>query len=239
MCGRFSLTKEEAAIEKRFNAKFYSNDLIKRYNVAPGQLSLVITGEKPEELQLFKWGLVPSWASESKIGYKMINAKSETIFEKPSFRNLIKKRRCLVISDGFYEWKPLAGKHKQPYRILLKDAGLFAFAGLWDAWTDKSTGEIMNTFTVITTDANEQVAPIHDRMPVILHEEDEKKWIGSDLKQEEIAAMLKPIESNLIDVYPVSERVNSPVNDDENILNPIATEDRNNTGTTYQPGLFD
>jgi putative SOS response-associated peptidase YedK len=239
MCGRFSLTKEEAEIEKRFNAKFYSNDLIKRYNVAPGQLALVITNEKPEELQLFKWGLVPSWAEEPKIGYKMINAKSETIFEKPSFRNLVKKRRCLVVSDGFYEWKPLAGKHKQPYRILLKGAGLFAYAGLWDAWTDKATGEIMNTFTVITTDANELVAPIHDRMPVILHQEDERKWIGSDLKQEEIAAMMKPIETSMIEVYPVSDRVNSPVNDDESLLLPVREETTGKINHNPQTNLFD
>lgn len=239
MCGRFSLTKEEAEIEKRFNAKFYSNDLIKRYNVAPGQLALVMTGEKPGELQLFKWGLVPSWANEPKIGYKMINAKSETIFEKPSFRNLVKKRRCLVISDGFYEWKPLTGKYKQPYRILKNDGGLFAFAGLWDAWTDKSSGEILNTFTVITTDANEVVAPIHNRMPVILHQEDESKWIGNQLSNEEIAGMLKPIESEMITTYPVSEKVNSPVNDDESILIPVAPEENQNTGPSVQPGLFD
>lgn len=225
MCGRFSLTKEEAEIEKRFNAKFYSNDLVKRYNVAPGQLALVITDEKPDELQFFKWGLVPSWAAEPKIGYKMINAKSETIFEKPSFRNLVKKRRCLVISDGFYEWKPLAGKHKQPYRITMRDSGLFAYAGLWDQWTDKSTGEMLSTFTVITTNANEPVAPIHDRMPVILNREDEQRWISRTLDNEQISLLLRPIEKELIRVYPVSEKVNSPANDSAELIEEVVVRE--------------
>ena len=110
MCGRFSLTKEEREIEKRFQARFYSNDLVKRYNVAPGQLALIITGEKPGELQLFKWGLIPSWAKDASLAYKMINARVETLTEKPSFKNLVKRRRCLVISDGFYEWKKISEK---------------------------------------------------------------------------------------------------------------------------------
>jgi putative SOS response-associated peptidase YedK len=218
MCGRFSLTKEELEIEKRFNAKFYSNDLVKRYNVAPSQLALVLTDEKPYELQLYKWGLIPSWAKEAAIGYKMINAKAETIFEKPSFRNLIRKRRCLVISDGFYEWKPLAGKHKQPYRIGLKGDDLFAFAGLWDTWTDKDTGEIVPTFTIITTDANSLVNPIHDRMPVLLHREDEAKWLSKKLSDSEIVALLKTFPAMEMKAYPVSELVNSPKNDTEDLI---------------------
>ncbi len=221
MCGRFSLTKEELEIEKRFNAKFYSNDLVKRYNVAPSQLALVITDEKPHELQLLKWGLIPSWAKEASIGYKMINAKSETIFEKPSFRNLIKKRRCLVISDGFYEWKPLEGKHKQPYRIGLKGDDLFAFAGLWDTWTDKETGEIVPTFTIITTNSNCLVTPIHDRMPVLLHKEDEVKWLSSKLPTNEIVALLKSFPAKEMKAYPVSELVNSPKNDSEKLIEPL------------------
>jgi putative SOS response-associated peptidase YedK len=223
MCGRFSLTKEEAEIEKRFHAKFYSNDQVKRYNVAPSQLALVLTDEKRDELQLFRWGLVPFWAKDPKIGYKMINAKSETVFEKPSFRSLIKRRRCLVISDGFYEWKPLDGKHKQPYRITLKDESLFAFAGLWDEWTNPDTGEILHTFTIITTDANKLVAPIHNRMPVILIPEDEALWINPATKPEELKKRLTPLPDRLMKCYPVSEKVNSPKNDDEEIILPVAS----------------
>jgi putative SOS response-associated peptidase YedK len=218
MCGRFSLTKEELEIEKRFNAKFYSNDLVKRYNVAPSQLALVMTDEKPHELQHYKWGLIPSWAKEASIGYKMINAKSETIFQKPSFRNLIKNKRCLVIADGFYEWKPLTLKHKQPYRIGLKGDDLFAFAGLWDSWTDKASGEIINSFTIITTNANEVVSPIHDRMPVILEVEDEQKWISRNISHDEIVKMLTSYPKEKMKAYPVSEKVNSPKNDSEELI---------------------
>lgn len=224
MCGRFSLTKEEAEIEKRFNAKFYSNDLVKRYNVAPSQLSLVITDEKPRELQLFKWGLVPSWAKDPAIGHKMINARSETIFEKPSFRNLITKRRCMVISDGFYEWRSLDAKHKQPYRIALKNDELFAFAGLWDSWNDKDSGEILNTFTIITTEANKLVQPVHDRMPVILSEEHEHLWLSKVTGKKEIEELLVPIEAVKLKIYAVSDKVNSPRNDVPDIIEPIETD---------------
>ncbi|MDQ3051928.1 MAG: SOS response-associated peptidase [Bacteroidota bacterium] len=218
MCGRFSLTKEELEIEKRFNAKFYSNDLVKRYNVAPSQLALVLTDEKPNELQLYKWGLIPSWAKESSMGYKMINAKSETIFEKPSFRNLIRKRRCLVISDGFYEWKLLTGKLKQPYRIGLKGDELFAFAGLWDDWTDKETGELIPTFTIITTEANPLVLPVHDRMPVVLPRNAEATWLSLQTKDNEIKELLKPYPDTEMKAYPVSGLVNSPKNDCEDLI---------------------
>jgi len=221
MCGRFSLTKEELEIEKRFNAKFYSNDLVKRYNVAPSQLALVMTDDKPEELQLFKWGLIPSWSREAAIGYKMINAKSETIFEKPSFRNLIRRKRCLVISDGFYEWKPLEAKKKQPFRIGLKKDELFAFAGLWDVWTDKLTGELVPSFTIITTEANALVHDIHDRMPVILNRENETKWLSNTLRDEEIKLLLTPYPESEMKSYPVSTLVNSPINDSETLIFPI------------------
>lgn len=221
MCGRFSLTIEEADIEKRFNARFYSNDLARRYNVAPGQLTAVITNERPEEIQLLKWGLVPSWAKDPKIGNRMINARAETIFEKPSFRNLIMKRRCLVLSDGFFEWQPGTGKMKQPWRILMKNDDLFAYAGLWDSRTDHETGEILSTFTIITTHANEKVASIHDRMPVIMHREDEQEWIGSNLRRETIHSYLRPIEPELIRLYQVSTLVNNPANDTKEVIEPL------------------
>lgn len=222
MCGRFSLTIEEAEIEKRFNARFYSNDLVKRYNVAPGQLAAVITNERPEEIQLLKWGLVPSWAKDPKIGNRMINARAETIFEKPSFRSLIMRRRCLVLSDGFFEWKPGEGKLKQPYRILMQNDDLFAYAGLWDTRTDHETGEILSTFTIITTHANVKVAPIHDRMPVILHRDQERAWIGPDLRRDIIPSYLRPIEPELIRLYPVSTLVNHPANDTKEVIEPLS-----------------
>jgi len=221
MCGRFSLTKEEAEIEKRFNARFYSNDLVKRYNVAPSQLSIVITDASPKELKLFKWGLIPSWAKDPSIGNRMINARSETIREKPSFRNLIKRKRCLVVTDGFYEWKKIDSKTKVPYRICLNDESLFTFGGLWDQWTDRSTGEIISSFTVITTNANKMVNEIHDRMPVILSKEDESIWLNKDSDKLDIDELLQPYPEDELKTYPISKKVNSPTNDSKEILEEI------------------
>ncbi len=221
MCGRFSLTKEEIELEKRFNAKFYSNELVKRYNVAPSQLALVLTDEKPNDFQFFKWGLIPSWANEASIGYKMINARAETISEKPAFKNLLKKRRCLIISDGFYEWKQLTAKQKQPYRIGLKNDELFAFAGLWDSWTDKQTGEIIYTVTIITVHANTLVHPIHDRMPVILNRENENQWLNKSNDEKTLISFLQPYPENDMKAYPVSQLVNSPKNDNPELIAEI------------------
>lgn len=221
MCGRFSLTKEELEIEKRFQAKFYSNDLVKRYNVAPSQLALVLTLEQPHEFQLFRWGLIPFWAKERSIGNRMINAKSETLREKPSFKNLFKKKRCLVISDGFYEWQQGSGKTKIPYRICVGNCDLFAFAGLYDHWTDKETGEVLNTFTVITTAANSLVAPVHDRMPVILQASDERKWLDPSADTEMLESFLLPYPAPMMSLYKISTLVNSPQNDIPEILDPV------------------
>ncbi len=220
MCGRFSLTKEEAEIEKRFNARFYSKDLVKRYNVAPTQLSLVITCEKPGELQLFRWGLIPFWAKDRSIGNRMINARMETIREKPSFRKLIERKRCLVLSDGFYEWKKVNTKTKVPYRICLKNEELFSFAGLYDSWVDKESGEILNTFTIITTQANPLVAPIHDRMPIILEQSEESIWLDLSAAANTIDLTLDPFPQEQLKTYTISSLVNSPLNDTPQILEP-------------------
>jgi putative SOS response-associated peptidase YedK len=180
----------------------------------------VLTNENKLELQLYKWGLVPSWAADTAIGNKMINARAETIFEKPSFRNLIKKHRCLVISDGFYEWKEVNSK-KQPYRIQLKSKQLFAFAGLWDKWVDKSTGEILNSFTIITCDANQVISEIHNRMPVILKADSEQLWLQENLSKEKIESLLQPYSSDEMLTYAVSQQVNSPKNDNKTLIEPI------------------
>lgn len=221
MCGRFSLTQAEADIEARFGAKFYSNDLVKRYNVAPSQLALVITDAKPRELQLFKWGLIPSWSKDGSIGNKMINARSETLREKPSFRNLIRQRRCLVIADGFYEWRSVNTKKKQPVRIRLKDSGLFAMAGLWDEWTDPTSGAITDSFTIITVPANELVHPVHDRMPAILHKSNEQKWLSASTIDPEIDRLLESYPAEQMQLYDVSENVNTPANDFPELILPI------------------
>ncbi|MFM7767930.1 MAG: SOS response-associated peptidase [Bacteroidota bacterium] len=215
MCGRFSLTKTETEIEARFGAKFYSNDLIKRYNVAPSQLALVLTNNNANELQFFKWGLIPSWAKDSNIGNRMINARFETLKEKPSFKNLINRKRCLVIADGFYEWRNVGGK-KKPVRITLMDEKLFAMAGLWDEWRDPINGNIVKSFTVVTVPANELISPIHDRMPAILHPNSEKNWLNLD----PIDDMLTTYPENPMNLYPVSDKLNSPSNDSPDLINP-------------------
>lgn len=218
MCGRFSLTKEEAEIEKRFNARFYSDDLVKRYNVAPSQLSLVITEQEPQSLQLFKWGLIPSWAKEKSIGNRMINARSETVREKPSFRRLIKNKRCLVITDGFYEWKKNGSGTKTPFRICEENEELFSFAGLWDEWTDKESGEIIKSFTIMTRAANDKVAHVHDRMPVILDPEEEPSWLDQNTAESEIDKIINSEPELSLKIYPISTLVNSPANDTPEIL---------------------
>lgn len=220
MCGRFSLTQTESDIEARFGAKFYSNDLVKRYNVTPSQLALVITDAKPQELQLFRWGLIPSWAKDGSIGNKMINARSETLREKPSFRTLVRKRRCLVIADGFYEWRPHDQKKKQPVRITLSNNGLFAMAGLWDEWNDPNSGELVESFTIITAPANDLIRTVHDRMPVILHASDEQKWLSAATIDQDIDRLLDSYPSHEMDLYDVSEKVNSPLNDTPDLILP-------------------
>ncbi len=158
------------------------------------------------------WGLIPSWAKDPSIGNKMINARAETLLEKPSFKRLVGKRRCLVLTDGFYEWRK-EGKRKVPMRMLLKTRELFAFAGLWDRWK-KPDGNEFQSFTIITIDANDLLRPIHDRMPVILGRDGEEKWLNPDLKDpSELLPLLKPYPSELMEAYDVSPLVNSPRND--------------------------
>ncbi|NNC95229.1 MAG: SOS response-associated peptidase [Chitinophagales bacterium] len=218
MCGRFSITKEEEELEKRFAARFYSEVLEKRYNIAPSQESAVITNKEPNSIQLFRWGLVPFWAKDVKIGYKMINARSETIAEKPAFKYAFEKRRCLVIADGFYEWQK-KGKIKIPHRIMIGDSELVAFAGLWENWKDEK-GDWLQSFTIITTDAVPRIHHLHDRMPVILRREDEKKWIEEELDAEEAKNILQRPQTDL-NFYPVSPLVNSPANDVAEILERV------------------
>ncbi|MBL7023410.1 MAG: SOS response-associated peptidase, partial [Candidatus Marinimicrobia bacterium] len=171
MCGRFTVIKSKEELEKRFGAKVSKNQYQKRYNAAPSQELPVITNSAPKLVQFYKWGLIPFWAKDKNIGYRLINAKAETITQKPSFRNAIKERRCLVCADGYYEWKNTK-EGKIPYRISLKGDELFAFAGIWEVWSS-SEGQRINSFSIITVESNEQVKGIHQRMPVILTPEEE------------------------------------------------------------------
>lgn len=222
MCGRFVRKTDKEELQKRFGFDDPQGVLLKpRYNIAPSQMHPVVMIEHDHRiLKLMKWGLVPFWAKDEKIGYKMINARSEGIESKPSFRDPLKKRRCLVLADGFYEWKKVDAKTKVPYFIKLKSGEPFAFAGLWDRW-DKE-GEPLETFTIITTDNNELMAPIHNRMPVILHEKDEAVWLDPELKDPtKLLPLLKPYPSEEMELYEVSTAVNSPKNDVPECVSPI------------------
>ncbi len=210
MCGRFSFTAVRNEVENRFGIFIDQEGYTPRYNCAPTQKLAVISNASPEKLSYYRWGLIPSWAKDYSIGNKLINARAETITVKPSFKNSFKRKRCLVLSDGFYEWKRVE-KEKIPYRILKEDESLFAMAGLWDTWKD-AEGRETNSFTIITTSANEMMKDLHHRMPVILHPEEEKLWI-EEFDERKHLELLKPYPTELMKAYKVSKLVNSPVND--------------------------
>lgn len=219
MCGRFSFTSVRDEVENRFGVFIDKDEYTPRYNCTPSQKLAVISNISPEKLSYYRWGLIPFWAKDIAIGNKLINARAETISEKPSFKNSFRHKRCLVLSDGFYEWKHIAGKEKVPYRIVRKDLSPFAMAGLWDIWKD-ADGRELNSFTIVTTSANSLVSQLHSRMPVILHPEHEKLWL-SESNEKEHLDLLKPFPSELMKTYQVSKLVNSPVNDNSEVIKQI------------------
>ncbi|HNT80842.1 MAG TPA: SOS response-associated peptidase [Bacteroidia bacterium] len=217
MCGRFSITKQESEIETRFNAKFYTNDYVKRYNIAPTQLVPAISIEATDQIYMFRWGLIPFWAKDPKIGNKMINARAEGVLESKVYAKLMKKSRCIIPSDGFYEWKAMEN-YKQPIRIKRKDDELFGMAALYDTWVDKDKGQTVNSFSIITTQANDLISEVHNRMPVILNKSDELKWLSNATATDELMSLLTPFNNDALELVPVSTLVNNPRNDTEDIL---------------------
>ena len=224
MCGRFSLT-DIVSIFSRFGV-IISKDINKKitphYNIAPTQKIPVIYKDKNQEnrIEFMKWGLVPFWAKDPKIGHKMINARAETLTQKPSFKHLLKSKRCLVPSSGFYEWKRI-DKRKVPYYIGIKNSKIFSFAGLYDNWKD-SVGNELKTFTIITTNSNNTLKPIHNRMPVILEREFEEDWL--DVKTHDfdsLKQMLKPYPDDKMIAYAVSYEVNNPSNDNPELIRKV------------------
>jgi putative SOS response-associated peptidase YedK len=224
MCGRFVRKEEKVLLENRFNCDASGSVLLApEYNIAPSQDCPVVTVEGDRRvLTLMRWGLVPAWADDAKTGNRMINARGETVAEKQSFKTLLKKSRCLVPASGFYEWKKLAGGGKTPYFIRLRDGGPFAFAGLWTVWHAGSEDEL-RSFTIITTSANELMSPIHDRMPVILSEKDEARWLDPELgKHEDILPLLVPYPSDGMECWEVSPYVNSYKNKGEECMRKVS-----------------
>ena len=219
MCGRYTITLDLEAILAQMDLQMPDFDFSPRFNIAPTQRLPVITGDAPRELQLFKWGLVPFWAKDPRIGNKMINARGETVASKPAFRSAFKKRRCLAIADGFYEWKKTS-TGKVPHHIRMKTREIFTLAGLWEEWEDPE-GKTLRTFTLITTTPNELMAPIHDRMPVIVPPTERDIWLAPETAPEDLQALITPFPDGALEAVPVSTRVNSPRNDGpENLFPP-------------------
>jgi putative SOS response-associated peptidase YedK len=213
MCGRFTIISDPAKLMEWFHLDEIPFDFQPRYNVAPGQfIPAIIADGARRRIGQLRWGLVPSWAKDEKIGYSMINARAETLSEKPAFKNLFARKRCVIPADSFYEWKS-TGKGKQPMRITMKDGSLFAFAGLFDTWIRPDGGKL-HTCTIITTRPNELVAEIHDRMPVILHAEDESIWLDRErFDPDLLQSLLTPYEASRMRAYPVSAIVGNAKND--------------------------
>jgi putative SOS response-associated peptidase YedK len=226
MCGRFLASKSPDEIARWFATRNATPNSRPRYNVAPTQDILAVRFNpetKERTLDALRWGLVPFWAKDIKIGYSLINAKAETVAEKPAFREAFKSRRCLIAADGFYEWKKLDAKTKQPYAIAMKDRSLFGFAGLWERWTDKASGEVVRSCTIITTTPNEVCAPIHDRMPVIVAPEDYAKWLGEDeVDPVRLLQTLRPFSAEKMTCSPVDRRVGNVKNDEAALIEPVA-----------------
>ncbi len=219
MCGRYSQTATVETLAQRFRLQA-PGPVPPRYNIAPTQQAPVVVLEEGRRLLLFRWGLIPHWAKDPAIGSRMINAKAETAAEKPSFRRPFQKSRCLVVCDGFYEWRrEPGGKSKTPMRIALKSRAPFALAGLWDAWKTPDE-KLLRSFTIITTAPNETVRLIHDRMPVVLRPEDEEAWLDPQSPPERLRALLAPYPGDDLEAYAVSPLVNSPANDKPGVVTP-------------------
>lgn len=213
MCGRFSFMVDGEIIFQRFYLPIRPTDLIPRYNIAPGQLAFAIIHDgKQNRIGNLRWGLIPSWSKDEKIAASTINAKAETIDIKPSFKSSFIRKRCIIPADGFYEWKK-TGKTKHPMRILLKTEQPFGMAGLYDTWVSPD-GQKRSTFTIITTEPNELVGEIHNRMPVILRPEDEAIWLDRSMHDVNVLkSLLKTYPAEKMKAYPVSPIVGNVAND--------------------------
>jgi putative SOS response-associated peptidase YedK len=218
MCGRYALTTPIEGIRALFGFEKIPN-LPARYNIAPTQAVLAVRAEDGgPACFMARWGLIPSWAKDPAIGAKMINARSETVREKPAFRTAFQRRRCLIPADAFYEWKTIGGA-KQPFRIAFEDGEPFAFAGLWENWQG-ADGSDVDSCSIVTTDANETLAPLHHRMPVLLDRAAHEVWLrgGAD----EAADLMRPYDgARTLSAHPVSRRLNDVRNDDAEVAEPI------------------
>ena len=220
MCGRFVLNCSTADILKEFAVDKVLAESTPSYNITPSQRVSAIIKDDSNCLVQFQWGLIPSWSKDPSIGSKMINARSETLSEKPSFKSSLKNRRCLILANGFYEWKK-EGKYKSPFYIHLKSKKPFGFAGLFDKWIS-TEGEEIKSCTIITTESNELLKPIHNRMPVIIPKDKVALWLNPTIQNEkQILPVLKQFPSQKMEYYEVSKTVNSPANNSPDCIKPV------------------
>lgn len=217
MCGRYGFvppSKEQFA--KRFGIKNLTVNLEKRYNISPGSIMPVVVRQSPNQVKLMKWGLVPFWAKDPSIGFKMINARVEIVAVKPSFRKAIESQRCLVPASFFFECKK-TGNEKNPYLIKLKNNEMFSFAGIFDNWKD-AEGRKIQTYTIITTEPNSKITETHNRMPIILNSYDEDLWLDKSAPIYKITGLLKACQNEISTISPVSKLVNKPENDSDEVI---------------------
>jgi putative SOS response-associated peptidase YedK len=225
MCGRFTSKEEKDALLKLFQIDIFDIPPVISYNIAPGQVvGAIINAKVGRHYTPLIWGLIPSWSKDPKIGYKMINARSETVAEKPSYKAPFKRRRCLVPANGFYEWKK-TGKNKQPYFIGLKSGEMFSMGGIWDIWSPPEGGEV-HTLSILTTKAIQAMEHLHDRSPLIIPKEHREEWLSTpETDYKDVMDLLKPYDrfdtSREIRMYPVSKKVNSPKNNSPDCIKPL------------------
>ena len=221
MCGRFTLTLDPGELQELLELGPFVHIVQPRYNIAPSQPIPIVKDSQKREVELYRWGLVPSWADDPKIGYRMINARSETAHEKPSFRAAFKRRRCLILADGFFEWHAeQKGAQKTPYLFKLKNDNPFTFAGLYEHWQAPEGGEL-HTCTILTCPPNDLVKDYHNRMPVMLGDETRWAWLEEDQDENVLLDLLTPYPAEEMKCYPVSRAVNSPENDRPEVLEPM------------------
>lgn len=231
MCGRYAFYTPLEAVVRLFRvSEVHARDLAPRYNIAPTQESPIVrispfleeegSATPPRELALARWGLVPFWAKDAKAGSRMINARGETVADKPAFRVPFRKRRCLVPADGFFEWQKTPSG-KQPWYIHAASGEPLAFAGLWELWDPPDGGPPLASYTILTTGGNELMRPLHDRMPVMLDSAGRDAWLAPATPLAELQALLVPPPEDYLEAWPVSRRVNSPFNEDPSLVTPV------------------
>ncbi len=222
MCGRFTL-RTPAAILKDYFGLAELPTLTPRYNIAPSQpVGIVRTESADRRWRTARWGLVPAWADDERIGNRMINARAETVASKPAFRDAYVERRCVIPADGFYEWQRSPGGARQPYYMTLADESPFGFAALWERWRDRASGEVVESCALLTTEPNELLRPIHDRMPVLLHQDAVAEWLRPEAAPAALAVLLQPFPAGLMRARAVGTHVNRPANDDPQCIAPAS-----------------